>query len=117
MCYEVKCEACGKTTWGGCGRHVRSVHKRIPQDQRCLCRDWPGVNPSSHASQSSTYFSIHLCLYRMFLYRWFGSGVLKNTKGVGYTPYPHFDITNREVKEMNHTGEREQASSKHFFQV
>ena len=51
----------------------------------------------------------------MFLYRWFGSGVLKNTKGVGYTPYPHFYITNREAKEMNHTGEREQASSKHFF--
>jgi len=53
----------------------------------------------------------------MFLYRWFGSGVLKNTKGVGYTPYPHFYITNREAKEINHTGEREQASSKHYFQV
>ncbi|EXB85455.1 hypothetical protein L484_023688 [Morus notabilis] len=27
------------------------------------------------------------------------------------------DGSNREAKEMNHTGEREQASSKHFFQI
>ncbi|GKV33472.1 hypothetical protein SLEP1_g41987 [Rubroshorea leprosula] len=43
MCYEVKCSTCGKTTWGGCGRHVPSVYKRIPEGQHCLCRDWPGV--------------------------------------------------------------------------
>ncbi|OIT38251.1 hypothetical protein A4A49_01061 [Nicotiana attenuata] len=43
MCYEVKCSACGKTSWGGCGRHVPSVYNRIPEGQHCQCKDWPGV--------------------------------------------------------------------------
>ncbi|WOL08956.1 hypothetical protein Cni_G17709 [Canna indica] len=43
MCYEVKCSSCGKTTWGGCGRHVASVYQRIPEGQHCACREWPGV--------------------------------------------------------------------------
>ncbi|GMN33576.1 hypothetical protein TIFTF001_004243 [Ficus carica] len=54
MCYEVQCSTCGKTTWGGCGRHVPSVYKRIPHDRRCLCSDWPGVNPSDSTSSTST---------------------------------------------------------------
>ncbi|CAN6304043.1 unnamed protein product, partial [Urochloa humidicola] len=43
MCYQVKCESCGKPTWAGCGRHVASVHAQIPEGQHCACRDWPGV--------------------------------------------------------------------------
>nr|CAB3498863.1 unnamed protein product [Digitaria exilis] len=35
----VKCGACGKSTWAGCGRH-------IPEGQHCACRDWPGVAPA-----------------------------------------------------------------------
>ncbi|OMO57449.1 putative branched-chain amino acid aminotransferase [Corchorus olitorius] len=54
MCYEVKCSACGKTTWGGCGRHVASVYRRVAEDQRCQCREWPGVNPSDPAQPSSS---------------------------------------------------------------
>ncbi|KAF5765694.1 hypothetical protein HanRHA438_Chr15g0718871 [Helianthus annuus] len=45
MCYEVKCSKCGKTTWGGCGFHVASVYKRIPEGQHCQCKGWPGVKP------------------------------------------------------------------------
>ncbi|KAF8733920.1 hypothetical protein HU200_014777 [Digitaria exilis] len=46
MCYQVKCGACGKSTWAGCGRHVASVHRQIPEGQHCACRDWPGVAPA-----------------------------------------------------------------------
>ncbi|XP_062214994.1 uncharacterized protein LOC133915729 [Phragmites australis] len=46
MCYQVKCGACGKSTWAGCGRHVASVHRQIPEGQHCACRDWPGVVPA-----------------------------------------------------------------------
>ena len=38
MCYQVKCGTCGKTTWAGCGRHVASVHRQIPEGQHCACR-------------------------------------------------------------------------------
>ncbi|KAL6317694.1 hypothetical protein AAG906_030448 [Vitis piasezkii] len=54
MCYEVKCSTCGKTTWGGCGRHVPSVHKRVPEGEHCLCRDWPGVKLGDQSSSAST---------------------------------------------------------------
>jgi hypothetical protein len=47
MCYQVKCGTCGKSTWSGCGRHVASVHRQIPEDQHCACRAWPGVTPAS----------------------------------------------------------------------
>ncbi|XAR48450.1 hypothetical protein NMG60_11031272 [Bertholletia excelsa] len=43
MCYEVRCSSCGKTSWGGCGMHVASVYKRIPEGQHCQCKGWPGV--------------------------------------------------------------------------
>ncbi|KAG2666141.1 hypothetical protein I3760_15G042000 [Carya illinoinensis] len=52
MCYEVKCSVCGKTTWDGCGRHVLSVYKRIPEGQHCRCREWPGVKPGDHSSSN-----------------------------------------------------------------
>ncbi|KAJ3685437.1 hypothetical protein LUZ61_014601 [Rhynchospora tenuis] len=43
MCFQAKCGKCSKTTWQGCGRHVASVYKQIPQGQHCMCKDWPGV--------------------------------------------------------------------------
>ncbi|CAN1156706.1 hypothetical protein LINPERPRIM_LOCUS20364 [Linum perenne] len=58
MCYKVKCSSCGKTSWGGCGRHVQSVYKQVPQAQRCICKDWPGVidgnNPTAPAARPSS---------------------------------------------------------------
>ncbi|XXG48910.1 hypothetical protein AAC387_Pa02g3232 [Persea americana] len=52
MCHAFKCSTCGKTTWGGCGRHVASVYRQIGQGQHCLCREWPGVKVGS--SEPST---------------------------------------------------------------
>ena len=44
MCFQSKCGKCSKTTWQGCGRHVESVYKQIPEGQHCMCKDWPGVS-------------------------------------------------------------------------
>eukprot|EP00438_Fugacium_kawagutii_P029524 Skav222750 [mRNA] locus=scaffold2390:616779:616955:- [translate_table: standard] len=35
MCRKVKCKGCGKYTWSGCGQHVESSLRSIPEDQRC----------------------------------------------------------------------------------
>ena len=37
MCYPVKCEKCGKTTWAGCGQHKDLVMAKIPENDRCNC--------------------------------------------------------------------------------
>ncbi|KAI8595226.1 hypothetical protein EDD21DRAFT_391766 [Dissophora ornata] len=37
MCYAVKCNQCGKTTWRGCGQHVEQVMKDVPKSQQCEC--------------------------------------------------------------------------------
>ncbi len=41
MCRAATCEKCKKTTWAGCGRHVDSVMKDVPEDQRCKCKRQP----------------------------------------------------------------------------
>mmetsp|Transcript_77271 Transcript_77271/g.94753 ORF Transcript_77271/g.94753 Transcript_77271/m.94753 type:complete len:650 (+) Transcript_77271:87-2036(+) len=38
MCFEVKCQTCGKRTWAGCGLHKDRVMKRIPKKDQCVCR-------------------------------------------------------------------------------
>lgn len=35
MCRAVRCRACGRTTWAGCGQHVDQVMRGVPADQRC----------------------------------------------------------------------------------
>ena len=37
MCYPVKCENCGKTTWAGCGKHKDMVMAKVPENERCTC--------------------------------------------------------------------------------
>ncbi|KAG6469507.1 hypothetical protein ZIOFF_074231 [Zingiber officinale] len=69
MCYEEECGRCGKTTWGGCGDHVAAVYRRIPEAQRCLCRDWPGVSlvdlkttpPPTPLPSDSKYHPLSAC--------------------------------------------------------
>ena len=39
MCIRVKCHACGKPTYAGCGAHVESVLAGVPAAQRCRCRE------------------------------------------------------------------------------
>ena len=57
MCYATKCGSCGKTTWGGCGRHVDSALRGVPEAQRCTCNNSRsaassgGDQPSSCISQ------------------------------------------------------------------
>ncbi|KAL6068417.1 Metallothionein [Balamuthia mandrillaris] len=42
MCYQTKCGKCGKITWGGCGRHIESALRGVPEEQRCHCREANG---------------------------------------------------------------------------
>ena len=42
MCWQGTCKTCRKITWGGCGRHVDSVMKNVPMEQRCACKDKKG---------------------------------------------------------------------------
>lgn len=35
MCRAVTCKKCGKTTWAGCGQHVKQVMADVPAPQRC----------------------------------------------------------------------------------
>ncbi len=38
MCYPIRCTACDKITWDGCGEHADAVMADVPRDQRCTCR-------------------------------------------------------------------------------
>lgn len=38
MCYPVKCQKCGKTTWAGCGAHIESVKATVPPGDWCACQ-------------------------------------------------------------------------------
>eukprot|EP00672_Neobodo_designis_P026664 CAMPEP_0174851652 /NCGR_PEP_ID=MMETSP1114-20130205/23305_1 /TAXON_ID=312471 /ORGANISM="Neobodo designis, Strain CCAP 1951/1" /LENGTH=40 /DNA_ID= /DNA_START= /DNA_END= /DNA_ORIENTATION= len=37
MCFPVKCEKCGKTTWAGCGMHIASVKAQVKPEDWCNC--------------------------------------------------------------------------------
>lgn len=37
MCRKVTCSKCGRPTWAGCGMHIESALKDVPQNQRCQC--------------------------------------------------------------------------------
>lgn len=37
MCVRVTCSKCGKASWAGCGAHVESVLKGVPEAERCQC--------------------------------------------------------------------------------
>lgn len=37
MCSKATCRECGKTTWSGCGRHVKQVMRGVPADKQCTC--------------------------------------------------------------------------------
>ncbi|KAG0585630.1 hypothetical protein KC19_2G026500 [Ceratodon purpureus] len=65
MCYSVGCSKCGKTSWGGCGRHVPGVYNTIADKEKnlCLCKSWPGVELPPHmAAQVQETSSSSSCL-------------------------------------------------------
>ncbi|MEX2291041.1 MAG: hypothetical protein WD794_12045 [Mycobacteriales bacterium] len=37
MCSKATCRKCGKTTWSGCGNHVKQVMRGVPAVQQCTC--------------------------------------------------------------------------------
>ena len=37
MCFPVKCDKCGKTTWAGCGAHIASVKASVKPENWCTC--------------------------------------------------------------------------------
>lgn len=47
MCFEVKCNKCGKKTWAGCGMHKDSVMAKIPKDEQCICNQKAAANDNA----------------------------------------------------------------------
>lgn len=37
MCRRVQCGECNKPTWAGCGFHIETALKGVPEDERCKC--------------------------------------------------------------------------------
>lgn len=37
MCSRVTCKQCGKPTWSGCGAHIETVLRGVPEKKRCKC--------------------------------------------------------------------------------
>ncbi|GAA3326036.1 hypothetical protein [Paeniglutamicibacter sulfureus] len=37
MCRATTCRKCQKTTWAGCGQHVKQVMAQVPRSERCSC--------------------------------------------------------------------------------
>ncbi|MFA6298539.1 MAG: hypothetical protein WCS84_09860 [Nocardioides sp.] len=35
MCRAVRCRTCSKTTWAGCGQHIRQALAHVSQADRC----------------------------------------------------------------------------------
>ena len=35
MCRPTRCKKCGRTTWTGCGQHVKDVKASVPAAQWC----------------------------------------------------------------------------------
>lgn len=56
MCYPVKCEKCGKTTWAGCGKHKDMVMSKVPEKERCTCpREGDPLPPQEKVSDDSSH--------------------------------------------------------------
>ncbi len=47
MCQRITCHTCGRPSFSGCGKHVESVLRDVPVDERCRCREEPRQAPSS----------------------------------------------------------------------
>ena len=50
MCRAATCRHCQKTTWAGCGQHVRQVMAAVPRAERCSCDP---NRPTAPAAQRS----------------------------------------------------------------
>lgn len=55
MCYPVACAKCGKTGWGGCGRHVDAVMASVPKADRCTCSQGTTAAPAERRGLRSLF--------------------------------------------------------------
>jgi hypothetical protein len=46
MCQRITCSSCGRPSFSGCGKHVESVLRDVPVDQRCQCRAYKASGPA-----------------------------------------------------------------------
>lgn len=53
MCMRVKCNACGKPTFAGCGAHIEQVLGNVPKAERCRCGE-SASKPESAAPARKT---------------------------------------------------------------
>ena len=37
MCRKITCKQCEKPTWAGCGAHIETVLRSVPEKDRCKC--------------------------------------------------------------------------------
>ncbi|KAM5576324.1 hypothetical protein ABKV19_007267 [Rosa sericea] len=54
MCFRVDCKQCGKYSWGGCGKHLKTLYGSIDKGKHCMCRSWPGVVIPKEESPTET---------------------------------------------------------------
>lgn len=47
MCRAVKCRQCQKTTWAGCGQHIKAVMAHVPRGEQCSCDPNAPKKPSA----------------------------------------------------------------------
>ena len=40
MCYQIKCNVCNKTAWGGCGKHLDKIKREVSINDRCNHVKW-----------------------------------------------------------------------------
>ncbi|GBG25819.1 Hypothetical Protein FCC1311_020382 [Hondaea fermentalgiana] len=62
MCFQVKCDKCGKTTWGGCGNHVESALRGVPKDQICTCKK---RRPLARLGSARVLVHVHVGVLRL----------------------------------------------------
>lgn len=54
MCSKATCRKCGKTTWAGCGMHVKQVMRNVPSDKQCTCGSKTGTAAQPATAASAT---------------------------------------------------------------
>ena len=54
MCSKATCRKCGKTTWSGCGQHVKQVMRGVPAAQQCTCAAKSGGKAVAAPAASAT---------------------------------------------------------------
>ena len=52
MCRATRCKTCGKTTWAGCGQHIRQVKAGVPTKDWCHGQHTPAEKAAAGSGGS-----------------------------------------------------------------